>query len=163
MFSKQSIPDAVRSDGLIAKYEVGKGYTLSAGTWYIDASVPDASAVAIHVLWDAALVATSIKYHSSNAATYKSVSQPYTDSSAASDVAGNSPTTAGGWIPKTLAAAPDVQGAGASATTTAIAVLGGAAGGGLLELVTNGARRGRTEWVITTGGVARQFVHGKQA
>jgi hypothetical protein len=163
MFSKQGIPDAVKSDGTIAKYEVGKGYTLTAGTWYIDASVPDASAVSIHVQWDAVIVATSIKYHSSNAPAYKSISQPYTDSAAAVDVDNKAAPVTGGWIPKTLATAPDVQGAGASSTTAAIAVLGGAAGGGMIDLATNGARRGRIEWVLTTGGVARQFVHGKQA
>ena len=161
MFSKQSIPDAVKSDGTLAKYELGKGYTLSAGTWYIDASVPDANVVSIHVSWDAVLVATSIKYHSSNMPAYKSTGQPYTDSSNGIDVAGNALPTVGLWIPKTLPTAPDVV--GGTSSVTGVVVAGGTAGGALFELVTNGARRGRTEWVVTTAGSVRQYIHGKQA
>ena len=161
MFSKSSIPDAIKTDGTVVKYVVGAGYTLTAGTWYIDASVPDASAVSIHVSWDTNLVATSIKYQSSNMPAFKNLSHPYTGSDGGIDVGNNVLAAAGNWIPKTLASAPDVV--GGTSSTAGFVVAGGTAGGGLIDLATNGARRGRTEWVVTTGGVVRQYLHGKQA
>lgn len=163
MFVK-SIPDAVKADGTIVKYEVGKGYNLVTGTWYIESSLPDPSTLSIHCLWDAAIVLTSVKYHSSNVPAFKSISQPYTDNAAGVDAALNAAPTTGLWIPKTLAAAPDVVGAGATSSTAGFAVTGGAAGGGVITLANNADRRGRTEVVVgATGGFYRQYTHGKQA
>lgn len=157
----KSIPDAVKSDGTKVPYVVGVGYTLGAGTWYIDASLADASTATIHCSWDATAVITSINYQRSNMPAFKSVSRPYTDADQAVDVALNASDATGLWLTKTFAVAPDVI--GGTASTTALSTVGGTAGAGEFELVNNGDRRGRTKWVIATGGVVRQHMHGKQA
>lgn len=162
MFSKAIPNQAVKSDGTLVDYEPGKGYSLAAGTWYVDASMPDPAVVSIHCMWDTNLIATSIKYQSSNAPAYKSLSQPYTDNAAAADV-DNKAAATGGWISKTLPAAPDVVGTGATSSTAGFVLAGGGAGGGIIELVNYGGRRGRVEIVVTAPGFYRQYTHGKQA
>lgn len=162
MFRK-SIPNvAVKSDGTTVDYEIGKGYSLGVGTWYVDASMPDPSTLSIHCMWDTNLIATSIKYQSSNAPAYKSLSQPYTDNAAAADITAFA-APGGGWVSRTLAAAPDVVGTGATSSTAGFVLAGGGAGGGIISLANNGDGRGRIEIVVTTPGFYRQYTHGKQA
>lgn len=163
MFVK-SLPLAVKSDGTKVPYEVGFGYNLGVGTWYIDASMPDPGAVSIHCAWDANLVATSINYESSNMPAYKSASAPYTDSSGAADVAINTADTTGLWITENPSTAyVPIVGAGATVTNMTIAVAGGAAGGAMFNISNVNHRRGRTKLVVTTAGYYRQHTHGKQA
>lgn len=163
MFRKAIPNAAVKSDGVtLVDYVPGVGYALGVGTWYVDASMPDPSTVTIHCMWDTNLIATSIKYQSSNAPAFKSISQPYTDNAAPPDVTAFA-APGSGWISRTLAAAPDVAGTGATSSTAGFVLAGGGAGGGIISLPNNGDGRGRIEIVVTTPGIYRQYVHGKQA
>ena len=162
MFVK-SIPQAVKSDGTKIPYEIGKGYNLSIGTWYIDAGLPDAAWISIHCAWDFNLAASSLNYESSNLPAFASLSDPYADSSGAVDVALNASDMAGAWIPWNPST-PYIptDGAGVTVTNATVAIAGGAQGGATFNII-NADRRGRTKIVVTTGGYFRQHTHGKNA
>lgn len=165
MFQRHNAPPAISSasPGVVVPYEIGKGYNLLASTtYYIDASLPDASIMSIHCTWDGNIILTSLNYESSNMPAFASQSDPYSDNSGVADVANNATDAAGLWLPwnPSTAYIPIVGGTVTSAT---IAVAGGAAGGCVFEL-TQADRRGRTKIVVgTTGGYFRQHMHGKQA
>jgi hypothetical protein len=101
MYSKV-IPDAIKSDGTKFPYETGKGYDLPAGTYFVDASLPDARDVGVHVWWDA-VIAGTVNYQDSNLPAFKSLTNPYTDNSGAADVSNRDAATGatlGVWLPQ---------------------------------------------------------------
>lgn len=159
MFVK-SIPQAVKSDGTLVPYEIGKGYKLAAGTYYVDVSLPDAARSIVHMTWDTALAGT-INYQGSNLPVYKSESAPQTDSSGGGDIA-LSDGTAGNWITEdpTSAYVPVVTGVTVSNQTLTVA---GSTAGGTRFDVTNAYRRARIKIVVTTAGFFRCHAHGKGA
>lgn len=161
MFQRHNAPHAISSTGTIVRYEIGKGYNLPAGTWYIDATLPDAANISIHCTWDANVAITSLNYESSNMPAFASLSDPYSDNSAPADVSNNTSDSTGLWLPQNPSTAyiPIV---GGTVTNATIAVAGGTAGGAMLEL-TQSDRRGRTKLVVTNQGYFRQHMHGKQA
>jgi len=158
MFQHSSRPPAVKSDGTKVQYVPGKGYTLTAGTWSIDVSQPDPINVAVHVTWDSALTGT-VNYQDSNLPAFASLSAPYTDSSASTDVALND-ATAGNWVPNNSPTITSTTGGTAAGGTLTIA--GGTAGGARFD-ITGAARRGRMQLVLSVGGAFRCHDHGKQA
>lgn len=159
MFVKAT-PQAVKSDGTLVSYEIGKGYKLAAGTYYVDVSLPDAARSIVHMTWDAALAGT-INYQGSNLPAYKSESAPQTDSSGGVDVS-LFDSTAGNWITEDPSAAyvPVVTGVTVSNQTLTLA---GSTAGGTRFDVTNAYRRARIKIVASTGGFFRCHAHGKQA
>lgn len=160
MFVKAT-PNAVKSDGTLVPYEIGKGYKLAAATYYIDVSIPDAPHVSVHCSWDATIVASSLNYQSSNLPAYKSESAPYTDSSGGVDVS-LFDSTAGNWLTEDPSTAY-VPISGGTVTNMTIAIAGSTAGGALLDIANANHRRARMKIVVTTAGYFRCHAHGKQA
>ena len=153
---------AYKSDGTTVPYEVGKGFNLGIGTYYIDVGLPDASTLSVHVSWDAALVATSLNYQDSNLPAFKSETQPYADKDAGNDVTIYD-GTAGNWVTQDASTAYIPAGTGFTVTNMTIAIAGGTANGTILNIGNSGARRGRMKITTTTGGYFRCHAHGKQA
>ncbi len=152
--------NAVKSDGSLVPYEVGKGYKLGVGTYYVDVGIPDAARSIIHMAWDAALAAT-VTYQGSNLPAYQSESAPMTDSSGAVDVS-LFDAVAGNWITEdpTTAYVPVVT--GVTVTNQTLTVAGTNAGGTRFD-VTNAYRRSRIKISATVGGFFRCHAHGKGA
>ena len=162
MFVK-SIPNAVKSDGTLVPNEIGKGYSLGIGTYYIDVGIPDADHVSVHCTWDANIVFTSLAYQSSNLPAYASESAPYTDSSGAVDVSIYEADTGGVWLTENPSTAyVPIVGTGVTVTDMTVAATGGA-GGAMFEFAAATSRRARMKIVTTTGGYFRCHAHGKQA
>lgn len=161
MQSRHKFQDAISSTGTLVPYELGKGYNLPAGTWYVDCTAADSVNISVHCAWDANIVITSLNYESSNMPAYASASDPYADGSGAVDVANNTTDAAGLWIPQNPSTAY-IPILGGTVTNATVAVAGGTAGGCSFEL-TQSDRRGRMRLVVTTLGYYRQHHHGKQA
>jgi hypothetical protein len=164
MFTKQ-IPVAVDSTGALrVSYEIGLGYKLAAGTWYIDCSMPDAVNAAVHCSWDSTIVISALNIQTSGMPAYKSLSAPFTDSSGAVDVSGFAADTTGLWLKQdpSTAYVPITPGAG-TVTNMTVAIAGGTAGGCEFDIGNLASRRCRTKLVVTTGGYFRQHTHGKMA
>jgi hypothetical protein len=150
--------NAVKSDGTLVPYEIGKGYKLGVAVYYFDVSFPDAARSIVHMAWDAALTGT-VTYQGSNLPAYKSESAPYTDSSGGVDVS-LFDATAGNWITEdpTTAYVPVVTGVTVANQTLTIA--GSNAGGTRFDVV-NGYRRARIRVNATTGGFFRCHANAK--
>jgi len=153
---------AVKSDGTKVPYEIGSGFKLDVGTYYVDVGIPDADHVSVHVTWDATIVATSVNYQTSNLPAYKSESAPYTDSSGSADVS-LVDSTAGNWLTEDPSSAYVPVTTGGTVTNMTLAIAGGTAGGAMFEIANANSRRARMKIVTTTGGFIRVHPHGKQA
>lgn len=154
-------PYALKSDGTKVPYEPGLGYKLGIGTYYIDVTMADAVHSSVHCSWDATIVATSVDYEVSNLPSYASLGMPYSDNSAAVDVALNADATSGVWQALDPSGGYTLTSGGTIATTT-LAIAGGTAAGAFID-VTTAARRARIGIVTTTGGYFRCNAHGKQS
>lgn len=152
---------AIKSDGTTkVPYEIGKGYNLGIGTWFIDVSLPDPVNLAIHVTWDANLAGT-VNYQDSNLPAFESESAPYTDSSGGTDVS-LVDATSGNWLPQNMTTGSITTTTGATVSTNTLTIAGGTAGGARFDVV-DAARRGRMQLVLSAGGYFRNHAHGKQA
>ena len=152
---------AMKSDGTLVPLELGKGFNLATGTWYIDVSMSDAKAFSIHCTWDATFACSSMQYQGSNLPAYKGAPGSNTDKDAGADVALND-ATAGNWIVPDPNATYVATGTGITVTGTSAAVATANAGGTMFAL-NDYSRRGRLAIVVTTAGYLRCDVHGKQA
>lgn len=138
----------VKSDGVVqteSATEFGRGaYTLALSTtYYYPLAGQDALALHAHLQWDAAIVLTSV--------TVEECDMPE------SEVTDHEAGTTGTWLPTSVdRITSTVEGAGATNTSDVIAVSGGAAGGGAMNVSEHGARRTRLKVVVGgTGGELR--------
>lgn len=124
--------------------EFGRGsFTLLTGvTYFYPIGGQDTPTLSAHIQWDAAIVITSI--------TIEDCNMPESEVHWYSDNAGE-------WIdedPSTAFVGSD--GAGVTVTNGVVAVAGGAAGGAMIHMDGNGARRTRLKVVVGgTGGEVR--------
>lgn len=151
---------AVKSDGSTIPYEIGLGFKLGIGTYYVDVSFPDTAVSSVHCTWDSALVATSLNYQESNLPAFKSLTQPMADKDSAVDVSLYD-GTAGNWITLDPSTAYVPAGTGITVTNMTVAIAGGTANGTIFDLSGACGRRGRMKIVTTTGGYFRCHPHGK--
>lgn len=103
----------------------------------------------IHILWDAAIIITSITIEDSNI----------------TDISGTTVGAAGEWITEnpTTGTYVATEGAGVTVTGSSVAVAGGAAGGCIYHLGNMATRRVRVAVVVAgTGGKLQIFPHGRE-
>ena len=149
---------AMDSSGNKIPYELGKGFKLGIGTYYIDASVPDSPSMSVHCTWDSSVVATSLKFQGSNLPATKG--HPVnTDVDSGTDIALND-ATAGNWVDPNPNTTNVTSGTGITVTGTTVAIAGGTANGTIFSLY-DYCRRGRIAITTTTGGYFRCNPHGK--
>lgn len=148
---------AIKSDASKVPVEPGKGCTLGVGTYLFPVSSPDSPTESVQLIWDAAIVATSIVFQDCNAPRFKKPNDP--DSG---DDITDIDLTAGKWMTEDPSTAyVPIAGAGATVVNMTIALAGGAVGGAMLNLGNLGSKRGRIKVVTTTGGALRVLPHGK--
>lgn len=152
--------DAIKtSDGSVVQAErvaATKGCTLGVATYVFLLDKKGSLVESVHLQWSAALAAT-ITFEVSNYPEHIG-GQP---TQGPVDVADHS-TTAGEWmqINPSTAYVP-VTGANNTVSNLTITAGGAAAGGAWVDLGNLGARRVRVKVVVTTGGVLRVGVNGR--
>ena len=150
------------TSGNVVTSAPGVGCTLGVNTYYFAvggmlAPTPSqTSIVAVQLKWDANVVAT-ITVEETNFPQFigGGISGPpdVTDyDSATGNWVNDNPTTA--YLPNTVT--------GVSVSNATVTVAGGTAGSAIWHIGNLGTRRVRMKIVLTTGGVVRCTVHGKQ-
>jgi hypothetical protein len=131
--------------------EFGRGsFTLASGaTYFYPIGGQDCPVVSAHCQWDAAIVLTSI--------TVEDCNFPESEVDSWDDAAGE-------WIDEDPSAAfVGSDGAGVTVTAGVVDVSGGAQGGCMFHVSSNGARRTRLKVVVGgTGGEMRVAAWGKE-
>jgi hypothetical protein len=139
------------------------GCTLAATTYYFPvggtlAPTPSqTSIVAVHMKWDANVVATAITVETCNFPQL--VGGGVTGPTDVTDF----DSTAGNWVKEDPSSAyVATVGAGVTVANATVSTTGGAIGAASWQIGNLGSRRVRMKIVLTTGGVVRCSVHGKQ-
>lgn len=144
---------AMKSDGTKIPLELGKGYNLANGTWYIDVSSPDGRVEGIHMRWDSSFVASAINFEDTCFPAFTAPDQATADVSLNDADAGS---TLGNWVKEDPSSGVYIPtGTGYTVTNMTIAVTGGTANGTMINLGNYGGRRGRLRIVVTTPGFIR--------